>query len=288
MAYADVDLAKEYLNKIAKIVEIELDRYIPLREPESLFTAMRYSLLGGGKRIRAALAALAAYGEEELAMPAACAIEMVHAYSLIHDDLPSMDNDDFRRGKPSCHKAFDEATALLAGDALLTKAFEVVLETKNNPLLATLELAKAAGASGMVGGQVLDLASEGKNISYDELKVVHSKKTGALITVALRMGALAAQRESVLDKYTIYGEQLGLAFQITDDILDVTGDATLLGKTLGKDATQGKSTYPRLFGLEKSRQLANEAIEKAIVAIEGLPGEEILKGLANYILVREK
>lgn len=288
MAYADVDLAKEYLNKIAKIVEIELDRYIPLREPESLFTAMRYSLLGGGKRIRAALAALAAYGEEELAMPAACAIEMVHAYSLIHDDLPSMDNDDFRRGKPSCHKAFDEATALLAGDALLTKAFEVVLETKNNPLLATLELAKAAGASGMVGGQVLDLASEGKNISYDELKVVHSKKTGALITVALRMGALAAQRESVLDKYTIYGEQLGLAFQITDDILDVTGDATLLGKTLGKDATQGKSTYPRLLGLEKSRQLANEAIEKAIVAIEGLPGEEILKGLANYILVREK
>ena len=283
----DLVVAVEYLKKAAEVVEKELDRYISVQEPEVIFEAMRYSLLGGGKRLRAALAILAAYGEEELAIPAACAVEMVHAYSLIHDDLPCMDNDDFRRGKPSCHKAFDEATALLAGDALLTKAFETVLDLKYNPLMAARELAVAAGAEGMVGGQVLDLSFENTEITYDELKKIHSKKTGALITVSLRLGALAAQRESLLAKYTLYGNNIGLAFQITDDILDVIGDPKKLGKTLGKDKEQGKSTYPTLFGMERSVELAKEAVAKAIDAANGLPGEEILVGLAQYVLVRE-
>lgn len=283
----DLVVAVEYLKKAAEVVEKELDRYISVQEPEVIFEAMRYSLLGGGKRLRAALAILAAYGEEELAIPAACAVEMVHAYSLIHDDLPCMDNDDFRRGKPSCHKAFDEATALLAGDALLTKAFETVLDLKYNPLMAARELAVAAGAEGMVGGQVLDLSFENTEITYDELKKIHSKKTGALITVSLRLGALAARRESLLAKYTLYGNNIGLAFQITDDILDVIGDPKKLGKTLGKDKEQGKSTYPTLFGMERSVELAKEAVAKAIDAANGLPGEEILVGLAQYVLVRE-
>lgn len=283
----NLDIALLYLQSVATQVEIHLESYVAISNPPLLSQAMRYALLGGGKRFRATLAFLGAYGEEELAIPAACAIEMVHAYSLIHDDLPCMDNDDFRRGKPSCHKAFGEAIALLAGDALLTKAFETVLELKNNPLSASLELAKAAGAAGMVGGQVMDLEAENKKLTPVELRILHAQKTGALITAALKMGALAAKRDNLVASLTVYGDNIGLAFQITDDILDVEGKASILGKTPGKDVILNKSTYTTLFGLKKAKQLAKEACVRAQKAALGLPGEEILLGLAGYILSRK-
>lgn len=295
--------ATKYLNDVANEIEEKIASYLSVKEPPVIFEAMRYAVLGGGKRLRAALCYLGAFGEEYLAIPAACAVEMIHAYSLVHDDLPIMDDDDYRRGKPSCHIAFGEANALLAGDALLTKAFEIVLDLKNNPVLAAKELALAAGAEGMVGGQVLDLYYEGakkeeanfktlysinnKPIGVEDLKILHSKKTGALITVSLKLGAIAAKREDLLEKYTEYGNLIGLLFQVTDDILDVVGTAKALGKTPGKDASAGKVTYTTLLGLEASLAFAKEIAEKAEIAAEGLPGESILKGLANYILVRE-
>ncbi len=287
MSDNNLDLALLYLQSVVTQIEVHLKRYLAISNPPLLYQAMQYALLGGGKRFRAALAFLGAYGEEELAIPAACAVEMVHAYSLIHDDLPCMDNDDFRRGKPSCHIAFGEAIALLAGDALLTKAFETVMELKNNSLMASLELAKAAGAAGMVGGQVMDLEAENKKLTPAELGTLHAKKTGALITVALKMGALSAKREKFLASLTVYGENIGLAFQITDDILDVEGKASTLGKTPGKDVILNKSTYTTLYGLEKAKQLAKEACVRAQKAAIGLPGEEILLGLASYILSRK-
>ncbi len=286
MSDNNLEPALLYLQNAVAKVEFHLERYLDLANPQVLHQAMRYAVLGGGKRLRAALAFLGAFGEEELAIPAACAVEMIHAYSLIHDDLPCMDNDDFRRGKPSCHKAFGEAIALLAGDALLTKAFETVLELQNNPLLASYELAKAAGAAGMVGGQVMDLEAENRKLTLEELVVLHAKKTGALITAALKLGALAAKRENLLASLTVYGENMGLAFQITDDILDVEGQASILGKTPGKDVILNKSTYTTLFGVKKAKQLAKQACTSAQKAATGLPGEEILIGFANYILRR--
>jgi geranylgeranyl diphosphate synthase type II len=283
-----ITTAKDYLNLAALKIEEELDRLLIVKDPPIVYEAMRYSTLGGGKRIRAALCFLGAYGKEELALPAACATEMIHAYSLIHDDLPCMDDDDFRRGKPSCHKAFGEAIALLAGDALVSKAFEVLAEQKNGTLLALKELASASGADNMVGGQVLDLEAENKDISLEDLQTIHSKKTGALITVSLKLGALAAGREGLMTQISSYGHKIGLAFQITDDILDVVGTKDSLGKTPGKDASSGKNTYVTLLGIEEAKSLAAKNILEAKETVKGLPGEQILREFADYILVRTK
>ena len=205
-----IDDFRQYLEEAAEKVEMALEKVLKVGDPAVIFEAMRYSTLDGGKRIRAALCFLGAYGSEELALPAACAVEMIHAYSLIHDDLPCMDNDDFRRGKPSCHKAYGEAVALLAGDALIAKAFEVLATQENNALLAVKELAQASGTQGMVGGQVLDLLSENKAIGSDQLKTIHAKKTGVLISTSLKLGALAADRKELLPQLTTYGEKIGL------------------------------------------------------------------------------
>jgi geranylgeranyl diphosphate synthase type II len=251
---------------------------------------MRYSLFAGGKRLRPALALGAAEtvsGEDSPALPAACALEMAHTYSLIHDDLPAMDNDDLRRGKPTSHVVYGEALAILAGDALLTLAFEVLASAGRPEVVA--EMAHAAGAAGMAGGQLIDLDSEDKPLQLDELRDLHARKTGALIRASVRMGAmLAGGSDEELETLTRYGDCIGLAFQIADDILDVIGTAEALGKPVGSDAERKKSTYPALLGLERSRALALEAVEEAEEALEifGDRGEAF-RALARFIVERE-
>lgn len=239
--------------------------------PDRLREAMAYSLLAGGKRLRPLLtlfACNAAGGDPERALPAACALEMVHTYSLIHDDLPAMDNDDFRRGRPTNHKVFGEALAILAGDALLTLAFEVVARDVTPPAVAAAccaDLASAAGPCGMVAGQVVDLeAEQGGLTTLAELEAIHRRKTGRLITCALTMGAQIAQTDSdSLARLRTFGQCVGLAFQITDDLLDVAGDAGKLGKGVRKDAAAGKLTYPGLLGVAESRRRAEALIDEA-------------------------
>src|SRR5690606_20455957 len=262
--------------------------------PAHLLEAMEYSLLGGGKRIRPilSLAAFEACGgpseRQDLVMDFAVALECVHTYSLVHDDLPAMDDDDLRRGRPTCHVLFGEATAILAGDALLTEAF-ALLADGDEPERARLVgiLARAAGAAGMVGGQQLDLLMAGRP-DLAEVEEVHRRKTGALLRASLEGGAVAAgaaaERVAAL---CAYGEALGLAFQIADDILDVVGDPAKMGKRTGGDQAKGKPTYPALVGLERARQLAREAQMRAIAALEGM-GEEAdaLRALAAYVVER--
>ena len=231
---------------------------------------------------------------EEKLLPAACALECIHTYSLIHDDLPAMDNDDLRRGQPTCHKKFGEAEAILAGDGLLTYAFSLLSDQSlPGPTAATrlqliATLAHAAGSQGMVGGQYLDIASEEKNISFEQLQTIHRSKTGALITAAVRMGALGAQaNQRQLEALTRYGDAVGLAFQIVDDLLDVTATTEQLGKTAGTDAQQGKATYPAFFGEEKTRALAKEAVKSAQDALASFDERaEPLRALAQYIFQR--
>jgi geranylgeranyl diphosphate synthase type II len=246
------------------------------------------------------MAAEACGGAGEPALPAACALEMVHTYSLIHDDLPAMDDDDLRRGRPSCHKAFDEATAILAGDALLTLAFEVVArEVRPGAALRCVRiLAEAAGAQGMVGGQMADLQAEGRTETQGEpvegtlaaLEAIHRRKTGALLRAALRMGAAIAEAtEPCVEALDRYGKAVGLAFQIVDDLLDVQGDATKLGKRVGKDSELGKWTYPRFLGIDGSRRRARQLAEEAVAALEPLgPCGEHLRGLALALLERDR
>lgn len=259
--------------------------------PKTLLETMRYSLFAGGKRLRPALALGAAEmicGDDTVALPAACALEMIHTYSLIHDDLPAMDNDDLRRGRPTSHKVFGEASAILAGDALLTMAFDVAAECGD--IRVVREIAQAAGVEGMVGGQQLDLEAEGQTLSFEALRHVHAFKTGSLIRVSVRAGAmLAGANEKQLELLTRYGENLGLAFQIMDDILDITSDTQTLGKPVGSDAANAKSTYPALLGLDVARALAMEAVVEAIVALEELwPEAETFCALANFVIHREK
>lgn len=243
--------------------------------PDTLIAAVRYSLLNCGKRLRPALTLGAAEiiaGDGAAAMPAACAIEMIHTYSLIHDDLPAMDDDDLRRGKPTLHKAFNEATAILAGDALCTHAFELAARTGN--LGVVREIALAAGVNGMVGGQQRDLEAEGRQLTLEQLRVLHAGKTGALMRAAVRCGAIVAGADvAQLVALTAYGENLGLAFQIADDILNVTGTEAELGKAVGSDESRNKSTYPALVGLEQARALAEEAADAAVAALKDF-GEE--------------
>ncbi|WP_302487039.1 polyprenyl synthetase family protein [uncultured Megamonas sp.] len=264
---------------------------------KDLAKAMNYSLMAGGKRLRpilimAAADALGVDGEKFLRL--ATSIEFIHTYSLIHDDLPAMDNDDYRRGKLTNHKVFGEALAILAGDALLTMAFEIIATDKNvdadTKVKIIAEMSKAAGAEGMVGGQVIDMQSENKQIDMQTLKQMHAAKTGALFCAAIRSGAILAGANDVqLANLTEYARQFGLAFQITDDMLDVVGDEKTIGKPVGSDEKNHKSTYVTLGSLESAKALAQEAVNKAKVALEGF-GEnaEFLRALVDYLITRNK
>ncbi len=274
------------------IKELNADDAIAPRLADS----MKYSLMAGGKRLRPILlmaAADAVGGSGDIYVTTGCALEMIHTYSLIHDDLPAMDNDDYRRGKLTNHKVYGEGTAILAGDALLTLAFEVMVRQKNvtpDKLVAVVkEMSIAAGANGMVGGQVIDLDSEGKQISMETLRAMHMGKTGALFRAALRSGAiLAGASEEQLSSLTRYADCFGLAFQITDDILDVTGDEAAIGKPVGSDEKNLKSTYVTLTSLEEAKVLAEKAVNEACSALN-IFGDEarFLRDLASYLLERD-
>ena len=262
--------------------------------------AMRYSLEAGGKRVRPILsiaAAESAGGQESTVIPAACAIEMIHTYSLIHDDLPAMDNDSLRRGKPTSHIEFDEATAILAGDALLTFAFEILSGAeyrKNCPPSTALDviaiIAAAAGRHGMIEGQMRDILAEGNHLDVRQLESIHRLKTGALIEASVHIGAiLGGAAEEQIEKLRIFGRQIGIAFQVMDDILNVKGDPSLMGKAVGSDAKRGKLTYPALMGLAKSEALATRSIETGLHAISGFDKKaEPLRAIARYIIERKK
>lgn len=278
-------------------IESGLSRLIPEANtrPARLHEAMRYALLGGGKRLRPVLALATAdlFARLEDAMPAAVAIECIHTYSLVHDDLPCMDNDDLRRGRPTTHRQFDEATALLAGDALLTLAFQLVgRHYADQPGLATRltrEIADAAGSERLIGGQMEDLLAEKKaNATADELEFIHLNKTAAMIVLALVAGGLCGgATDGQLDTLRTTGRHLGLAFQIVDDILDATADTATLGKTAGKDAKADKTTYVKLHGIERSRQLAQQHTDKALAALRTLPGDHaFLLALINSMAGR--
>ena len=264
--------------------------------PSQLQSAMSYSLLAGGKRLRPVLVLLACEacgGEPETALPAACALEMVHTYSLIHDDLPAMDDDDLRRGRPTNHKVYGEALAILAGDALLTLAFELVARDVQPPHVAAAccaDLANAAGAVGMVAGQVADLEAETSGVaSLEILEGIHRRKTGRLLCSALTMGARIAQADvDALTRLREYGLRIGLAFQITDDLLDVRGNAEKIGKGVNKDAALGKLTYPSMLGVEASEQRATALIDEACELLEPMGARaQPLRDLAQFILHRD-
>ncbi len=290
-------MMKDKLKIRAKAVEAWLEQCLQgVDLPNVLRESMEYSLLAGGKRIRPVLCLTCASicnVKESDVMPFACAIEMIHSYSLIHDDLPAMDDDDLRRGKPSNHIKFGEAMAILAGDALLTEAFSFMCSAKckaEHVLPAINYLARAAGCAGMVGGQVLDMEYTGKQgLGLAELRDMHSKKTGALIKASCVCGGILAGADSATIKaLESYGAALGSAFQIADDILDVTADTETLGKPSGSDVEQGKNTYPSLLGLEESKKLANEQKDLAISSLNGLSGEDaaFLRALADYVVSR--
>jgi geranylgeranyl diphosphate synthase, type II len=295
--------AKIYLNEKKEIVDVALERYFPKAPdfPPSLRQAIRHSLFAGGKRIRpilsiAAFEAVGGKGEEIL--PLACALEMIHTYSLIHDDLPAIDNDDFRRGRPTCHRAFGEAVAILAGDALLTEAFQLMTNGSALNLILGRErlildlvnrVAQASGIAGMVGGQVVDIESEGKEVDLPTLQYIHTHKTGAMILVSVQTGArLGGAEGEILRAFTRYGERVGLAFQIADDVLDVVGKAELMGKSTGSDLSKKKATYPALLGVEESKKRARELMELAIEALNPFgPEADPLREIARFIVARE-
>lgn len=286
-----------YLKGRQTQVEAALDRSLPLTYPERIYEAMRYSLLAGGKRLRPILCLATcelAGGTIEMAMPTACALEMIHTMSLIHDDLPAMDNDDYRRGKPTNHKVYGEDIAILAGDGLLAYAFEyIAAQTQNVPAEQVLKvvacLGRAVGASGLVGGQVVDLQSEGKpDIEEETLTYIHTHKTGALLEACVVCGAkLAGAGEEDLQRLSCYAQNIGLAFQIIDDILDITATQEQLGKTAGKDLQAQKATYPSLWGLETSKAKAEQLVESAKAQLEpfGAKAEPLL-ALADFITKR--
>ena len=290
---------KSYLIARQKLVDRALDRYLPkaTTKPATLHKAMRYSLFAGGKRLRPILclaAAEACRGKLNDALPLACALECIHTYSLVHDDLPSMDDDDFRRGRPTCHKVFGEGIAVLAGDALLTLAFEIVSKAKPSRRydVATLlrEVAVAAGSQKLIAGQVADLEAEGKQVKRQQLQFIHKNKTAAILKTSVRLGAMSANANAArFSAISGFGERLGLAFQIIDDILDVTQTSEVLGKSAGKDVAAKKATYPSVIGLEKSRGEARRLTRQAHDALSALNARdaEPLHALANYLLERE-
>ncbi len=293
-----LDIIK-YLNEKKRLVDDELARVVPLAssEPVSIHEAMRYSLFAGGKRIRPILALATAEmlgGDEKLIIRPACALELIHTYSLIHDDLPALDNDDLRRGMPTCHKKFGEAMAILAGDALLTHAFQVLSEPDSGKLspenrLRVINLvAEASGTAGMAGGQVADLEAENRVITKEELKSIHSRKTGALISASILLGAYFSDADDGdIRVLTSAGDAMGTLFQVVDDILDVEGDTALLGKKSGADESLNKATYPSLYGLEESKRIAKELHGDVISLLSRWSGKAgIMTGISSFILNR--
>jgi geranylgeranyl diphosphate synthase type II len=298
---------KRYLQEKKEIVDEALERYLPsfptfgdIELISSLRNAMRYSLFAGGKRIRPILS-IAAFetvgGKGGKILPFACALEMIHTYSLIHDDLPAIDNDDYRRGKPTCHKVFGEAIGILAGDALLTEAFRLMSDpsiqedfTGNERLILTMinEVAHAAGIAGMVGGQAVDVQSEGRKVDLSTVQYIHTHKTGAMILVSVQVGAkIGGATEKVLEAITSYGEKIGLAFQIADDLLNIEGDAAALGKSTGSDRSRGKATYPSVLGHAQSKKRAWELIEAGVEALTPFGREgDPLREIARFIVSR--
>ncbi len=289
---------KTYLRSRQKLIDRALDRYLPKEKtrPATIHKAMRYSLFAGGKRLRPILCLAAAEtcgGKTDKAMPLACAMECIHTYSLVHDDLPSMDNDDFRRGRPTCHKVFGDGIAVLAGDALLTIAFEIVSRAQPAPRynmqILLREVAIAAGSQKLIAGQVADLEAEGGHANRAQLRYIHENKTAAILTTSVRLGAMSANAsQKKLGAITRFGRALGLAFQVIDDILDVTQTSEKLGKSAGKDIAAKKATYPAVIGLEKSRAEARRLTKRAHNALSIFgPKAEPLHALANYLLERE-
>ncbi|HLG20509.1 MAG TPA: farnesyl diphosphate synthase [Bdellovibrionota bacterium] len=291
-----VDLEK-YLETCRRSVEGRLEEYFSTSAvAPRLVEAMKYSLFAGGKRIRPALALAACEavgGKSDAALPVACALEMIHTYSLIHDDLPTMDNDDLRRGRPTNHKVFGEGLAILAGDALLTEAFNLLADPSwNIPAECRIDIvgivAEGSGANGMVGGQVLDLQFEGKDVGEKELEQIHRNKTGKLLRAAVLAGGRAGGAEGeFFDSLKRYGEAIGLAFQIADDVLDVTATTKQLGKGAAKDQDKKKATYPAILGLDESRRRAANLLEDSLLALKPLGKRaEALTALARYIIER--
>jgi geranylgeranyl diphosphate synthase type II len=284
---------KEYLVKVAAITDVTLEKVLPSGDtyPSSIHTLMRYSTFAGGKRIRPCLVMAAfeacggQFGDERVLLTSA-AIEMLHTFSLIHDDLPCMDDDDFRRGKPTAHRAFNEALAVLGGDALCIEAFEILSRTGRVDVIS--EISKALGTQGMLGGQVVDIESEGKVVSRTVLEYIHKNKTAALIRACVRSGALLADAsEATLQKLTSYGNNIGLAFQVVDDILDEESTTEQLGKDAGSDREKGKATYPALCGMTESKKIARDLIEQAWNDIKFLDTRgAILHELAEYVITR--
>ncbi|ADG82550.1 polyprenyl synthetase family protein [Thermincola potens] len=291
---------KELKRKV-NIIEEALSQYLPGEDeyPETIHQSMRYSMLAGGKRLRPVLvlaAAEAVGGDVKKVIPAACAIEMIHTYSLIHDDLPAMDDDNYRRGKPTNHVVYGEAIAILAGDALLTLAFEVLSSLVEEPgidpqkvLRVIKEISLAAGSRGLIGGQVVDIGSENLDISAETLKYIHIHKTGALFKAALKTGAiLSSASEEQITALSRYAHFLGLGFQITDDILDIEGDTEKLGKPVGSDIKKKKATYPSIFGLQEAKQMAREAVAESLMSLEGFDERaDFLREMARYLLERD-
>jgi geranylgeranyl diphosphate synthase, type II len=290
---------KAYLRTRQKEIDRALNRYLPKAntKPATLHRAMRYSLFAGGKRLRPILclaAAEACRGNIDNALPLACALECIHTYSLVHDDLPSMDDDDFRRGRPTCHKVFGDGVAILAGDALLTIAFEIVSTANPAPRydvsVLLRELAVAAGSQKLIAGQVADLEAEGRRVKREQLRFIHENKTAAILKSSVRLGAMSANADAKkLSAITQFGQGLGLAFQVIDDILDVTQTSEILGKSAGKDVAARKATYPAVIGLEKSRAEARRLTRQAHNALSVFRSDEAkpLHCLANYLLERE-
>jgi geranylgeranyl diphosphate synthase type II len=290
---------EQFLASSTASVNTALDKFLPSEttKPSTIHKAMRYSLFAGGKRMRPAVclaAAAACGGRETDAMPLACAVECIHTYSLIHDDLPAMDNDDYRRGKLTNHKVFGEGIAVLAGDALLTQAFEIAAKCKGWPRYShrviVLEIARAAGSLQLIAGQVADLEGEGKNISVEELRYIHERKTSALLCCSVRLGGMSANcSPAQLKALTNFGYHVGLAFQVIDDILDVTQTSEQLGKTAGKDTKAQKATYPSIVGLEKSRKIAEQLTARAFASLKMFKGKaRALEALAEFLLKRDR
>ncbi len=289
----------EFLATRAAAVDRALDRFLPAAtaKPATIHRAMRYSLFAGGKRIRPALclaAAAAVGGDEAQALPLACAVECIHTYSLVHDDLPAMDDDDYRRGKLTSHRVFGEGIAVLAGDALLTQAFEIAARCRGWPRYShqaiILELARAAGSLQLIAGQVADLESEGKRISARQLRYIHERKTSALLCCSVQLGGMSANcTPPQLESLACFGHNVGLAFQVIDDILDVTQTSEKLGKTAGKDSRAQKATYPSILGLDRSRRIAAQLTRRAFNALRGFKGKAVaLEALAEFLLRRDR
>ena len=288
----------EQLQADIVVIEPALEKFLSRETGEGydrIFEAAKYSAMAGGKRLRPVIVlefCRLCGGDMQKALPFACALEMIHTYSLIHDDLPCMDNDDLRRGRPTCHKAFDEATAVLAGDGLLTAAFETAAAAEGVSAETTLAciriLGQAAGMNGMIGGQVLDMGAEHRKISLDELRLLQSLKTGCLLRAACELGCVAAGKtdEATLAMARTYGEKLGLAFQIRDDMLDIEGDTATLGKTVGKDEKSEKSTFPSLLGMDECRRLVEGLTEEAVRAVSGSDKGAFLAELARSLTDR--